>query len=309
MKPRDRSLGSTRTVSLLVTLVVVSLVLILISQSPQLQPLQDGLRSVVAPIQSGVNGATGTITGWMDTLRDMDNLRRQNEQLRQEVESLTSENTQVQDLKRQITELQRQLNFEREFPDLTGRGAVVLGRDPSGISQIIVIDKGSADGIVADQAVTDSGGYFIGRVRAIVGAHQAQVLLITDVDSSIGVYVDRTGSNGLVEGRWPSGLLRVRHLPQDVSLGKGDFIKTAGSGLVPRGLLLGQIYNVVANDIQTEQEADAYPLANLGALDQVLVIMSGQGAPQPTATPTPTLSPTPTARPTITATPTPRGHK
>jgi len=34
MKPRDRSLGSTRTVSLLVTLVVVSLVLILISQSP-----------------------------------------------------------------------------------------------------------------------------------------------------------------------------------------------------------------------------------------------------------------------------------
>jgi cell shape-determining protein MreC len=98
----------------------------------------------------------------------------------------------------------------------------------------------------------------------------------------------------------------VRHLQRDANVGKGDLIKTSGSGLVPRGLLLGQIYNISANDIQYEQEADAYPLADLSAVDQVMVILGGQGAPQPTATPSPSPTATATPVPPPTATPTPR---
>ena len=308
MKPRDRSLGSSRTVSLLVTLVVISLVLILVSQMPQLQPVQNALQAVIAPVQKAVNDGSNTVGGWIETVRRMDDLRQENEKLKFDLESLTSENAQLQELRRENEELRRQLKFEREFPALRPTGAVVLGRDPSSLSQILIIDKGRADGVLLDQAVTDLGGYFIGRIRSVDGDHRAQVMLITDIDSSISVYVDRTGADGLAEGRWPAGLLLVRHLARDATVGKGDLVKTAGSGLVPRGLLLGQIYNVTANDIQLEQEADAYPLATLGAVNQVLVILGGEGAPQPTATPTPQPTATPTPIPTLTVTPTPRGR-
>jgi rod shape-determining protein MreC len=308
MKPRDRSLGSSRTVSLLVTLVIISLVLILVSQMPQLQPVQNALQAVVAPVQKAVNDGSNAVGGWIETVRRMDDLRRENEQLKLDMESLTSENARLQELRRENEELRRQLKFEQEFPNLRPTGAVVLSRDPSGLSQILVIDKGKADGVQIDQAVTDLGGYFIGRIRGVDGDHRAQVMLITDIDSSVSVYVDRTGANGLAEGRWPAGLLMVRHLARDANVGKGDLIKTAGSGLVPRGLLLGQIYNVTANDIQLEQEADAYPLATLSAVDQVLVILGGEGAPQPTATPTAMPTATPTPLPTLTPSPTPRGR-
>src|SRR5438105_4268738 len=100
MKPRDRSLGSSRTVSLLITLVIVSLVLILLSQSPQLQPVQDALHTAVAPVQRAVNDASTTVGGWIETFRTMDDLRRKNEQLQQEVESLTSEVAGLQDKQR-----------------------------------------------------------------------------------------------------------------------------------------------------------------------------------------------------------------
>ena len=306
MKPRDRSLGSSRTVSLLITLVIISLVLILVSQMPQLQPVQNALQAVIAPVQRAVNEGSNTVGGWIETVRRMDDLRRENEKLKLDLESLTSENARLQEYERINADLRRQLKFEQEFPALRPTGAVVLSRDPSGLSQILVIDKGRADGVLPDQAVTDLGGYFIGRIRSVDGDHRAQVMLITDIDSSVSVYVDRTGANGLAEGRWPAGLLMVRHLARDANVGKGDLVKTAGSGLVPRGLLFGQIYNVTANDIQLEQEADAYPLASLGAVDQVLVILGGEGAPQPTATPTPQPTATPTPLPTITPTPTPR---
>ncbi len=306
MKPRDRSLSSSRTVSLLVTLVIISLVLILVSQSPQLQPVQDAIHTVLAPVQSGVNGASGTVGGWIETVRRGDDIRRENEQLKQDIESLTSENSRLRELERVNADLRRQLNFEREFPDLRGKGAVVLSRDPTGLNQILVIDKGSADGMIVGQAVTDSGGYFIGKIRVVTGAHQSEVLLITDVDSSIAVYVDRTGTDGVSNGRWPRGRLSVEHLSQDANLGKGDLLKTAGRELVPRGLILGQIYNIVSNDVLLEQQADAYPLADLGGIDQVLVILGGQGQPQPTMTPTPLPTATITPLPTVTATPTPR---
>ncbi len=306
MKPRDRSLSSSRTVSLLVTLVIISLVLILVSQSPQLQPVQDAIHTVLAPVQSGVNGASSTVGGWIETVRRGDDIRRENEQLKQDIESLTSENSRLRELERVNEDLRRQLNFEREFPDLRGKGAVVLSRDPTGLNQILVIDKGSADGMIVGQAVTDSGGYFIGKIRVVTGAHQSEVLLITDVDSSIAVYVDRTGTDGVSNGRWPRGRLSVEHLSQDANLGKGDLLKTAGRELVPRGLILGQIYNIVSNDVLLEQQADAYPLADLGGIDQVLVILGGQGQPQPTMTPTPLPTATITPLPTVTATPTPR---
>jgi rod shape-determining protein MreC len=306
MKPRDRSLSSSRTVSLLVTLVIVSLVLILVSQSPQLQPVQDAVHTAIAPIQNGINGASTTAGGWIETVRRGDEIRRENVQLKQDIESLTSENSRLRELERENADLRRQLNFEREFPDLRGKGAVVLSRDPSGLNQILVIDKGTADGIIAGQAVTDSGGYFIGRIRTVTGDHQAEVLLITDVDSSVAVYVDRTGTDGVANGRWPRGRLSVEHLSQDANLGKGDLLKTSGRELVPRGLILGQIYNIVSNDVLLEQQADAYPLADLGAIDQVLVILGGQGLPQPTATPTPLPTATVTPLPTLTTTPTPR---
>src|SRR5690242_9135315 len=128
MKPRDRSLGSSRTVSLLVTLVIISLVLILVSQSPQLQPVQDALHAAIAPVQKAVNDGSSSVGGWIETLRRMDDLRRENEQLRQDLESLTTENAKLQELQRQNDDLRRQLKFQTDFPKLEPRGAMVLSR-------------------------------------------------------------------------------------------------------------------------------------------------------------------------------------
>ncbi len=278
MRPKDRSVSWTRTLYLFVALVIVSLALILLSQGQHLQPVETAASQVLTPIQSAVHDATTTVGGWIDTLRRMKGLEQENKQLRAALDSVTAENTQLQQLKRENDTLRQMLKFQAEKSDIQAVQAAVIGGDPTSDMQILTIDKGTQDKITAGMAVVSPGGILVGQTKD-VKANRATILLITDLSSSIAVATQRTLVPGVLEGRWQKqGRLLMTHIPRDEQVQNGDILLTTGvGGIFPRGLIAGQVYAVRQSDVATEKQAEAYPLTDLNALEDVLVITNGPG--------------------------------
>jgi len=275
---KERTLTLTRTLYLFVVLVLVSLSLILLSQGRQLQPVESVASQVLTPVQVAAHNVTTSIGGWIEALRRMGELQDENKKLRTALDSVTAENATLQQLKRENENLRSMLKFQTNRPDIKAVQAEVLGGDPTGTSEILTVDKGTQDGITTGMAVVSPGGILVGQTKE-VKANRSTVLLITDISSSIAVATENTLIPGVLEGRWQKqGRLLMGHIPRDEKVASGDILLTTGvGGIFPKGLIAGQVYNVRQSDVATEKEAEAYPLAQLNALDHVLVITNGTG--------------------------------
>ncbi|MFL5735633.1 MAG: rod shape-determining protein MreC [Chloroflexia bacterium] len=273
---KERTLSWTRTLYLFVVLVLVSLSLILLSQGRQLQPVESAAGQVLTPVQAAAHDVTAGIGGWIEGIRRTGELQDENKRLRTALDRDTAEKATIEQLKRENENLRSMLKFQTARPDIKAVQANVIGGDPTGTSEILTVDKGTNDGITTGMAVVSPGGILVGQTKE-VKATRSTILLITDISSSIAVATEETLIPGVMEGRWQKqGRLLMRHIPRDEKVQSGDILLTTGiGGVFPKGLIAGQIYNIRQSDVATEKEAEAYPLTQLNAVEQVLIITSG----------------------------------
>ncbi len=276
MKQKDRSLSWTRTVYLLVALVLVSLALVLLSQGRQLGPVEGAASVVFTPVQQFVHDATSGVGGWIDSVRRAHDLEEENKQLRTALDAVTAENATNQEYKRENEQLRAMLKFQTDRPEIAAVLANNIGGDASGQMEIMTIDRGVADGIRDGMAVISPGGILMGTVLS-TKKDRSTVLLITDHSSSVAVASQRTQSPGTLKGMWQEGgRLSVQHIPRDADMKEGDLLLTTGTGgKIPKGLIAGSVSAVHQNDVQSEKDAEALPLVELNTLENVLVITSG----------------------------------
>lgn len=273
MKQKDRSLSWTRTLYLLVALVLVSLALILLSQGRALQPVESFANTVFTPVQQAVSGVTSTVGSWFTGMARGGELEQENKKLREALDAVTAENARYQELGIENAQLRNMLTFQIARPETQAVVANSIGGDPSGLTRVLTIDEGSNAGIKEGMAVTSPGGILVGTIQA-VKTDRSTVLLLTDIDSKIPVATQRTQVPGVLEGQWQKGgNLLATHIPRDADVQAGDVLVTSGlGGTFPRGLLCAQMQNVHQNDVQVEKDGDAIPLVDLTALGMVLVV-------------------------------------
>ncbi len=276
MKQKDRTLSWTRTLYLLVALVLVSLALILLSQGRTLQPVEDVASAIFNPIQQAASDVTSTVGGWFSGFGRMGELDAENKRLREALDAVTAENARLQEMGRENESLRAMLKFQDERPDVEAVVANSIGGDPSGLTRVLTIDQGANAGIVKGMAVTSPGGILVGTIDS-VKPDRSSVLLITDVNSSIPVATQRAQVPGVLDGQWQKGgNLTMTHIPRDADVQNGDVLVTSGlGGSFPKGILCAQIENVHQNDVQVEKDADAIPLVDLNSLEVVLVVTNG----------------------------------
>ena len=276
MKQKDRTLSWTRTLYLLVALVLVSLALILLSQGRTLQPLEGVASAIFNPIQQAVSGVTTTIGGWFSGIGRTGELEAENKRLREALDAVTAENARLQEMGRENERLRAMLKFQNERPNVEAVVANSIGGDPSGLTRVLTIDQGTNSGIKQGMAVTSPGGILVGTIGT-VKPDRASVVLITDVNSSIPVATQRAQVPGVLDGQWQKGgNLTVTHIPRDADVQNGDVLVTSGlGGSFPKGLLCAQIQTVRQNDVQVEKDAEAIPLVDLNSLEVVLVVTDG----------------------------------
>ncbi|MDW7709282.1 MAG: rod shape-determining protein MreC [Deferrisomatales bacterium] len=227
-----------------------------------------------APVQTAVKGIAEGLGSVVDRYVFLVYAARDAELLRREVAELRRELLDVEEVAQENLRLKALLGFKEATP-LRQIPARVVGRSATLWFQSLVLDKGSADGVVVDCPVTTPAGV-VGRVFEVSGS-ASRVLLLTDPNSAVDAIVQRTRAQVLVEGTL-GPTCRVLHLARGEEAAPGDRVVTSGlGGIFPKGLLLGEISHVEARPGDVFHAAQLAPSADFSRLEEVFVILPDGG--------------------------------
>lgn len=207
--------------------------------------------------------------GWHN-YADLRSVRKQNRDLQDQVARLQMEQVQLRQDADQAKRLQALLDFKEKFIAKTV-AAQVIGTSGSEQSRVIVIDKGSRDGVKPDMAVITPDG-IVGKVKDVFPL-SSQVLLINDHDSGAGVILEHSRLQGIVKGT-PLGELQINGIMSDEKVEAGEHIITSGGDRIyPKGFSVGTVINATPDrDNDPFQVIKIKPSADLSRLEEVIII-------------------------------------
>ena len=152
---------------------------------------------------------------------------------------------------------------------------MVIGKEPTNWLNSLIINKGRSEGIYINQPVMTFSG-LVGKVIE-VGNNTAKVLLISDVNSRVVVFVQRTRIEGMLEGVG-KGLCRLKYLPVNADVELGDMVVSAGlGGVYPKGLVIGRIESVKIERGGIYKSCIVKPESSLSGLEEVLCLKLNSG--------------------------------
>ena len=273
-------------------LLTISAILMLLSGSPLVGEAQRGIAFAFRPVVGVIDGLLGTVSGMIDAAASIDRLRAENQALHDENDRLRIENRLTQSIRKENDELTAllQLRSGLAYETVATR---VIARDPVDLRRVVVLDRGSDDGIEKGDAVIASGGALVGQVIE-VGPSFAQVLLLNDSSSVVAGALSSDGARGDVAGQAGS-VLAMHNVDATSEVLLGDEVLTAGIELAggirspfPGGLLIGAVVDSRRDPNEVVQTAFVEPAADLDGLDLALVITSYEGGlPEPGLVPVP----------------------
>jgi rod shape-determining protein MreC len=149
--------------------------------------------------------------------------------------------------------------------------AEIISVETNPLRQRVVINKGTRDGVVANQAVVDGNGV-LGQV-ARVGPWSAEVILVTDPEHAIPVEVTRNSLRSIAVGSGNSGELLLPYLAVNSDVKSGDLLVSSGlGGVFPAGLPVAKISGVRREANQLLAQVRAQPLATVDTDREIILL-------------------------------------
>ncbi|MEL6213621.1 MAG: rod shape-determining protein MreC, partial [Pseudomonadota bacterium] len=126
-------------------------------------------------------------------------------------------------------------------PDALPIDAFVIGESNDAFARSMIVNVGRRDGVERDFAVVDDSGLVGHIVEA--GASSARVLLLTDVQSRVPVYLEGAEIDGILVGRSRARpAISFTSNSEPATIAPGQRILTSGAGgSLPRGLPVGEV--------------------------------------------------------------------
>jgi rod shape-determining protein MreC len=253
-----------------------------------LHAVQRGAQEALAPLEEGASRALKPFSDLFNWVGDVLSAKGDNDRLKEELEAARQQLAQAEADRREAAELRglvglaKQAGYPADVEPVTAR---VIGHSPIVWYASIQIDKGSSDGIRANQPVVTSGG-LAGRVDSTTSG-RAQVTLITDASSSVAAQVMPNGAQGIVRPQVsnPNDLL-LDFIQKGRTVTKGAVVITSGltsgrfESLFPRGIPIGKVDRVDATERELYQRVHVKPFADLRSMDFVQVLRRRGGGEQ-----------------------------
>ncbi len=237
--------------------------------------------AVASPLQRALNWAVeGGAQGWRHYAA-LRGVRRDYEVLQEEDQRLRARLMQLEEARAENVRLKRMLGYAESNPgpEVPAR---VVGVNPVSTLISLRIDRGESDGVRRGMPVVTPDGV-VGRIHRATGGY-ADVVLITDPNSKLGVKVQRSRARATATGGGGSHQLRLENALRTEDLRDGDLILTSGTdGVYPPGLVVGRVTGIDRKAYGMFQTADVIPAVDMSKLEEVLVLpsppASGSDAP------------------------------
>ncbi len=142
------------------------------------------------------------------------------------------------------------------------------GQDPW--SNMIVIEKGSRDGITKDMAAVTSAG-LVGKVSSVSDTY-AYVLLVSDINFSASVKIQESRREAILSGTGGRRCI-LKYIPYEEEIKVGEVVVTSGfDDLFPQEVPVGYISRVAKKGASIFQEIEVVPFQDLTKLDEVVIV-------------------------------------
>ncbi|KKR03635.1 MAG: Cell shape-determining protein MreC [Parcubacteria group bacterium GW2011_GWF2_39_13b] len=252
------------------TIIIAGIIFLNYQKAPlSIRGFANGLFS---PVQKFLYRASNQAAGYLSALFSASSLSQENQLLEKQNLELKSQISQLIEFSRENKILKEQLDLKLLIEDANNYVfSNVIGYSPDNLSHYFLIDKGSRDGVEKDSAVIISGNILVGKIIEVFSS-TAKVLLISDSNSSIGALTQKNRISGAVRGEWGSEIF-LEMIPQDENIEKGEQVITAGFGRnFPKGLIIGEISEIIANDVEAFKKAKIQLMNDLSKIESVFVI-------------------------------------
>lgn len=151
--------------------------------------------------------------------------------------------------------------------------AEIIGVNPDPNLHVVLIDKGSHDGVFVGQAVIDENG-LMGQVVE-TSVITSRVLLITDASHSVPVRVNRNSIRAIAEGTGFPDVLELRHMAATADIREGDLLVSSGLGQrFPEGYPVAIVDSVIHDPGLPFAIIKATPSAHIDRSRHVLLVFA-----------------------------------
>ena len=285
---RDHDRG--RAVWLLVFVVVCVTVIVFSAASGRFSlPVSNKLVSaVVQPFQRAAAWSGNGIRHLVNEADSLLHVHEENKRLRDEVAKLRVQNVRANEYAEENIRLRNLLDYKNKTNQFELLPAKVIGREAASWTSVMIIDRGSNEGVRKDMTVVTENG-LVGCVTE-AGPFSSKVELITDARVSVGALVQRSRVAGVAEGSLMDPLHpRIVHLTRESDIALGDLIITSGlGGRYPKGIIIGHVKEINSEDGGLLKYGVIEPLVDFDKLEDVAVITAcREGMPEPFQTPVP----------------------
>lgn len=265
---------------LLAILVVLSLVITTVyyreGESGPIRTLRRGVQVITTPVSATgywlftpVRAVTGFLGGLGMSRSEARQLVEQNAQLRAQVAEL-------EEARLENERLRKLVDFV-EARELESIGARIIGRPINAWDGSLLIDRGTDDGIENGMPVLAPEG-LLGQIVEVTRG-SARVRLITDQRSGVAAMLQRTRGEGVVRGSI-EGELSMEYVNRETTVTVGDVVLTSGmGGVYPKGLLIGEVSEVVLNANDLYPRIAVRPTAQFQDFEEVIVLIGARQEP------------------------------
>jgi len=236
---------------------------------------------VLSPFQQAAAWVANEVRYVTGTIWEISTLYEQNKMLRNEVEQLRGINLQANEALAENERLRKMIGYQQSAHQFDLVAARVIGRESDTWSRMIVIDRGTMNGIANDMPVITPQG-LVGRVVE-AGPNSSKVQLILDPRSSVGTIVQRAESRvtGIVQGNMDNPTMpQMVNIPKNADVVEGDVIVTSGfGGIYPKGIIVGLVSSLKNDDGGLLKIGVLESAVDFQKLEDVMVITASREAP------------------------------
>ena len=229
--------------------------------------------AVSHPAVSAERSAAGIVQDVVHFFRDIHADDLDSAKLRLEATRLSGELSRAQSLSDENARLRKLLGMHEELIPKSIGASVVTARLGSQ-SRVLLVDRGSNQGVRPDMAVVAWGGA-VGRV---VGVERefSRVRLLSDPNSGAAGVIARSRAEGMIVGRGADPPEMI-YVPQYADVVVGDRIVTSGlDGVFPRGFGLGRV-TVIGEPVGASKSIRLEPEIADRSIEDVLILLEPSG--------------------------------
>lgn len=236
----------------LMLLILVSVLLLLSSlysaQASVFKKAREGVLDAASPVLELFAGPIAYINETVGYVSDYFNVMKQNEALRRENAELRQWMNEALELREVVAAYEGLQTYEAP-PTAHPVDAFVIGEANDAFARSMIVNAGRARNIESGQAVVDDKG-LIGRI-VDTGTRASRVLLLSDIQSRVPVYVEGAAVEGILVGRTrDKPAISFTETSEPVEIIPGQRVLTSGAGgVLPRGLPVGVVDGERRGDI------------------------------------------------------------